>query len=538
MLHATTRSRRLLRRDDAHPRHARSSRRLCLETLESRRLLTHVSGFHFPAAIVDGESGSPMVELRLEATDLAGTPITQTPAGSEFYLSAWVRDARAGVETAGVYAAYFDLAYDQQLVTLVPSSENPLGIEIEFGVEYENGTSAGTSIPGLLDEVGAFQSGFDPLGAEEVLLFRARFTTQAVTLVDDFVGGLREDPGTVVLDVLSNDDLPIGTAGFVGDLADIRPWHDVVLFDPASVPPDDAIQLLGTSLQIATGDTVIEGVGEASAGGSVVIAPNGRQLLYTPAPDFFGTETFSYMIAGEEAEVTVVVEPINDVPAGVDDIYGSRFDETLVVTPEQGLLANDRDAEGDALSLTLMQTPTSGTLELQSDGSFVYLPAPGFRGATPFRTLSLILRAWNLVKRPYASMSACRKCRCDWSWMIRRRNMTTAWTMLQASYVRSICELGFKICGMSIIWSVAWRRPISTCCTTRTCCSRFWIPVRRRDSKLSLVPRLITPEVVMRVNQVCWTKSARLHSPSNRLRKGAVVIQDADAVASPATVGR
>jgi VCBS repeat-containing protein len=49
-----------------------------------------------------------------------------------------------------------------------------------------------------------------------------------------------------------------------------------------------------------------------------------------------------------------------------------------------GLLANDSDANGDPLTASLDSPASSGDVTLSSDGSFEYLPDPGFTGTDSF----------------------------------------------------------------------------------------------------------------------------------------------------------
>jgi hypothetical protein len=48
------------------------------------------------------------------------------------------------------------------------------------------------------------------------------------------------------------------------------------------------------------------------------------------------------------------------------------------------VLDNDRDAEGSRLTASLVKRAAHGVVLLFGDGSFVYLPKPGFVGADTF----------------------------------------------------------------------------------------------------------------------------------------------------------
>jgi len=123
------------------------------------------------------------------------------------------------------------------------------------------------------------------------------------------------------------------------------------------------------------------------ANGTLVLNADGS-FTYTPALDFNGTDTFTYMandglIDSNEATVTITVTPVNDDPMAVDDAYETDEDTTLVVEAP-GVLANDGDVDQDNLASYVLTQPTHGTLTLASDGSFNYVPEPDWHGIDTF----------------------------------------------------------------------------------------------------------------------------------------------------------
>lgn len=74
-------------------------------------------------------------------------------------------------------------------------------------------------------------------------------------------------------------------------------------------------------------------------------------------------------------------------PEAIDDLYFVREDAApLVVDAAAGVLANDLDPEGEALSVDSSDAMSVGgaTVTVQADGSFDYVPAPGFVGDDSF----------------------------------------------------------------------------------------------------------------------------------------------------------
>lgn len=75
---------------------------------------------------------------------------------------------------------------------------------------------------------------------------------------------------------------------------------------------------------------------------------------------------------------------IEAAPMAQDDTYSVDEDSTLIVPASVGVLLNDSDPDGDPLTAILQNTPSHGTVTLAADGSFDYIPTPGFSGNDMF----------------------------------------------------------------------------------------------------------------------------------------------------------
>ena len=276
-----------------------------------------VTVFVRPGGTADDE-----VRFRLQTSDLSGNPISTIAAGNPFLLQVYVRDLRAddgdgdSIDRRGIGAAYLDLLYDLKLVSVAGN--------IQYGSDYQNVTTGNTSVPGLIDEVGAFQTNTtDPLGPSERLLFSVPMNANAV-----------------------------GAAQFKGDPADISPFSDTLLFEPprevalenqqftnsdlsglvqtlqiigsGGLPTavDDTFRVASNTaaniLNVLSNDLVttnpplqIVSVGARSEGGSVSITSGGTSLSYTPRAGFSGTEEFTYVVrnnVGLQSTATVTVQ--------------------------------------------------------------------------------------------------------------------------------------------------------------------------------------------------------------------------------------
>jgi VCBS repeat-containing protein len=183
-----------------------------------------------------------------------------------------------------------------------------------------------------------------------------------------------------------------------GDLIDTALVSISVAADnDVPVADDDAFAVdedsISNSLDVLDGDTdadsdvlTVSAVGIPDSGG--VATSGGTDIIYTPATDFFGAETFTYTVGDgnggyDTATVVVTVNNLNDAPIAVGDAYTTSVDMPLTVAAP-GVLANDSDVDGDSLTAHRDDGPTDGTLTLHIDGSFIYTPTSGFDGVVSF----------------------------------------------------------------------------------------------------------------------------------------------------------
>ncbi len=112
-------------------------------------------------------------------------------------------------------------------------------------------------------------------------------------------------------------------------------------------------------------------------------------FTYTPSLNYNGSDSFMFRVNdgaanSNDAEISITVNPANDLPVANDDVYSTNED-TEVDVPVDGVLTNDIDAEGDGLTVMLIGSGTSnGTLTLHDDGSFEYVPDADFVGNDTF----------------------------------------------------------------------------------------------------------------------------------------------------------
>ncbi len=165
-------------------------------------------------------------------------------------------------------------------------------------------------------------------------------------------------------------------------------------------PPGTANQSTSTNEDVAVPVTL----DAASPGGtltySILSGPSngnltgsGANRTYTPAPDFNGTDTFTWRVNdgtnnSNTSTVTITVLEVNDPPVAMDDSKSVTANNVLTF-PAADLTANDSPGPANESGQTLTVssvTPTAnthGNVSL-SAGQVTYTPAPAYIGPASF----------------------------------------------------------------------------------------------------------------------------------------------------------
>lgn len=145
--------------------------------------------------------------------------------------------------------------------------------------------------------------------------------------------------------------------------------------------------LLANDSAIAQGDLRIIVQSQPQFG--QVQVDNDGSFVYQPEEEnYFGIDSFSYFLQDDvtsstAVEVTLNINPVNDPPQALSDTYiADENVELMVAAP--GVLENDSDAENEELQAELIMEPEFGTLQLNTNGSFSYVPEVNFRGLDTF----------------------------------------------------------------------------------------------------------------------------------------------------------
>ena len=142
----------------------------------------------------------------------------------------------------------------------------------------------------------------------------------------------------------------------------------------------------------ADGDPIGAGLDSETAHGTLTLESDGS-FVYTPEPDFHGSDTFTYHASdttdgSNVATVTIIVVPVNDPPEARDDEYTLLAGPSLMIDAP-GVLGNDTDVEGGSLTVSSYTQPVDGTVAMSNDGSFTYTPRSQFCGSDSFEYAAL-----------------------------------------------------------------------------------------------------------------------------------------------------
>src|SRR6185295_5843409 len=119
-------------------------------------------------------------------------------------------------------------------------------------------------------------------------------------------------------------------------------------------------------------------------GANGAVSFTASSVTYTPAPNFHGTDSFTYTIGDGQggsatATVSVTVSSVNDVPVAAND--SATTDEDAGVTVP--VLGNDTDLDGDTLAVSAVTQGAHGSVSFTA-GSVTYAPAANYNGADSF----------------------------------------------------------------------------------------------------------------------------------------------------------
>jgi DNA/RNA endonuclease G (NUC1) len=118
---------------------------------------------------------------------------------------------------------------------------------------------------------------------------------------------------------------------------------------------------------------------------------SGANQTYTPAPDFNGSDSFTFRVSegsnqSNVSTMTITVLEVNDAPNATADARGTNEDAALVFAAAE-LTANDNAGPANESDQTLtvsgVSGATNGTVAV-AGGTITFTPAPNYHGAASF----------------------------------------------------------------------------------------------------------------------------------------------------------
>ena len=132
---------------------------------------------------------------------------------------------------------------------------------------------------------------------------------------------------------------------------------------------------------------------DAPVNGALEIGTDGSTVVYMPFVDVTQTDSFTFvandgLLDSEPATVTINYTGINETPSALPDAYATVGGCAVVTDAITGLLANDSDGDGDLITATLVTPPNHGSVDIQEDGSFIYIPSLPLHQSDSFTYIS------------------------------------------------------------------------------------------------------------------------------------------------------
>jgi hypothetical protein len=155
--------------------------------------------------------------------------------------------------------------------------------------------------------------------------------------------------------------------------------------DDAAVTAEDnsiSIAVLSNDLDVDGDSLSVSVVGNASHGTATL---NSNSITYTPNPNYFGADSFTYAISDgkggtSSAVVNVVITPVNDAPDAVNDSATTNEDYAVTIN----VLNNDSDLDGNTLVISSASDPAKGSTAVNANGTITYTPDLNASGPDTF----------------------------------------------------------------------------------------------------------------------------------------------------------
>ncbi len=147
----------------------------------------------------------------------------------------------------------------------------------------------------------------------------------------------------------------------------------------ATTDEDTAVNLTLTGADVENDTLTFTNLTLPQHGTLTGTSPN---FTYTPAPDFHGTDTFTFTAfdgtnTSAPATFTITINPVNDAPGATPGLAFTIEDASVNLT------LTGSDVDGDPLTFAVATSPAHGTLR-GTPPNLAYTPAPNYFGPDSF----------------------------------------------------------------------------------------------------------------------------------------------------------
>ncbi len=312
--------------------------------------------------LLDNDLGSGLSVITYDVTSTAGGSVSVNPDGTYSYTSFMgfsgidtfsytIKDSLGNTSTAIV------------TITVLPLAQNnfgttPANTPLEGTTVFTNDLGTGLTLVSWQNP--SSQGGvvvMDP--ATGIYMYTPPLNFSGI---DTFTYTEKDAFGNTSSATVTITVLPVARDNFANTLVNVP-------ISKPSVLNNDA----GTGLYVSSYDQV------TLQGGHVSMHPNGT-YTYTPPQNFSGTDTFTYTATDQAGNTTSATVTITVEPRAVNDHVITNADTPLSAP---SVLANDL---GTTLQVIGFQNPSNqgGQVFMNADGTFEYIPPPGFSGDDQF----------------------------------------------------------------------------------------------------------------------------------------------------------
>ncbi len=204
-------------------------------------------------------------------------------------------------------------------------------------------------------------------------------------------GAQTSGPATVSFTITEVNDVPVATSDSLTPVAEGS--------DPRAIAFADLTGNDSTGPENESDQTLVVSSVSNPVGGTVTI--NGGNVVFTPAPDFYGAASFAYTAqdngttnsaaapqTSAAATVSFTVTAINDAPTAANDALTAMLEDAGARSiPFTDLTANDSTGPANESEQTLTVSSVSdavgGTATI-GNGAVFFLPDPNFNGTASF----------------------------------------------------------------------------------------------------------------------------------------------------------